>query len=113
MRLKICRTIKPGRAIQTSDIKVRKNIIPLSYGLNEVMNLRPVSYDWKDNSGIIKIGLIAQEIKKTVPQVVVDNEEKENLGMNYAELVPVSINAIKELNKKVENLEAQVEKLKK
>jgi Chaperone of endosialidase/Head domain of trimeric autotransporter adhesin len=99
--------------IQTSDIRLKKNIHPLVYGLNEIMKLQPVSYDWKDNTGANKIGLIAQEVRKVIPQVVVGNEEKENLGMNYAELVPVLINAIKELNKKVESLEAAIEKLKK
>lgn len=99
--------------IQTSDIRLKKNIEPLAYGLKEVLQLRPVSYDWKNNSGSHKIGLIAQEVKKIVPQVVVGDAEKENLGMNYAELVPVLINAIKDLNKKVEALEAQVASQKK
>jgi len=94
--------------IQTSDIRLKKNIVPLQYGLNEVLKMKPVSYDWKDNSGKNKIGLIAQEVKKLVPQVVVGDETKENLGMNYAELVPVLINSIKELNKKIEDLQAQI-----
>ena len=98
--------------IQTSDIRLKKNIHPLGYGLQEILRLQPVSYDWKDNSGSNKIGLIAQEVKKVIPQVVTGNEEKENLGMNYAELVPVLINSIKELNKKIENLEASIDKMK-
>lgn len=98
--------------IQTSDIRLKKNIHPLGYGLQEILRLQPVSYDWKDNSGSNKIGLIAQEVKKVIPQVVSGNEEKENLGMNYAELVPVLINSIKELNKKIENLEASIDKMK-
>ncbi len=99
--------------IQTSDIRLKKNIHPLGYGLPEILRLQPVSYDWKDNSGSNKIGLIAQEVKKVIPQVVSGNEEKENLGMNYAELVPVLINSIKELNKKIENLEAVIGEMKK
>jgi hypothetical protein len=99
--------------IQTSDIRLKKNIEPLQYGLKDVLKLQPVTYDWKDNSGKNKIGLIAQEVKKIIPQVVVGDESKENLGMNYAELVPVLINSIKELNKRIENLEAQLEKQKK
>ncbi|MFT3935865.1 MAG: tail fiber domain-containing protein [Chitinophagaceae bacterium] len=94
--------------IQTSDIRLKKNIEPLYYGLKEVLKLQPVTYDWKDNSGKNKIGLIAQDVRKVIPQVVVGDESKENIGMNYAELVPVLINSIKELNKKVEALEAQL-----
>lgn len=62
--------------IQTSDIRLKKNILPLTYGMNEVMQMQPVSYDWKDNSGNHKIGLIAQDIKRIIPEVVVGDEEK-------------------------------------
>ncbi|MEP7258306.1 MAG: tail fiber domain-containing protein [Flavitalea sp.] len=99
--------------IQTSDIRLKKNIHPLALGLKEVMAMQPVSYDWKDNSGKDKIGLIAQEVRKLVPQVVSGNEEKENLGMNYAELVPVLINAIKEQQLQVSAQQLQINLLQK
>ncbi|MEP7377220.1 MAG: tail fiber domain-containing protein [Chitinophagaceae bacterium] len=93
-------------AIQTSDARLKKNIHPLSYGLKEIMQLKPVSYNWIESpdSGN-KIGLIAQEVKKVIPEVVIGDEQKEKLGMNYAEMVPVLINAIKDLNKEVIELE--------
>jgi hypothetical protein len=91
--------------IQTSDFRLKKNIRPLGYGLKEMYKLQPVRYDWKDNSGTNKIGLIAQDVQKVIPEVVIGNAAKENLGMNYAEMVPVLINAIKELNKKIEYLQ--------
>jgi len=98
--------------IQTSDIRLKKNIEPLSYGLKEVMKLQPVSYDWKDNSGQHKIGLIAQEVKKIIPQVVIGDETKENLGMNYAELVPVLINSVKELQAQIDEMKKTISELK-
>ncbi|HEX8460415.1 MAG TPA: hypothetical protein VF623_03260, partial [Segetibacter sp.] len=58
-----------------------------------------------------KIGLIAQDVKKLIPEVVIGDVTKEKLGMNYAELVPVLINAIKEQQKQIEDLKKQVEKL--
>lgn len=99
--------------IQTSDIRLKKNIMPLHYGLKEVMQMEPVRYDWIDNSGNNKIGLIAQEVKKLVPEVVTGDESKESLGMNYAELVPVLINAIKEMKSDLENTKKELEELKK
>ena len=77
-----------------------------------MLNLQPVSYDWKDNSGKNKIGLIAQEVKKIIPQVVVGDEAKENLGMNYAELVPVLINSIKELQEEITAMKKTISELK-
>jgi hypothetical protein len=97
--------------IQTSDVRLKKNIRPLQYGLNEVMQLKPVSYNWIDaNSPDNKIGLLAQQVKKIIPEVVVGNEKTEKLGMNYAEMVPVLINAIKELNAEINVLETAINK---
>jgi Chaperone of endosialidase len=98
-------------AIQTSDVRLKKNIHPLTYGLAEVMQLRPVGYNWIDISNTSnKIGLIAQEVKKIIPEVVIGNEQYEKLGMNYAEMIPVLINAIKDLNKEVTDLEMLIKK---
>lgn len=99
--------------IQTSDARLKKNILPLTYGLNEIMKLEPVSYNWKDNSGGNKIGLIAQEVRKIIPQVVVGDESIENIGMNYAELVPVLINAVKELKTELDSTRKELAELKK
>ncbi|MFM2362007.1 MAG: hypothetical protein RLZZ316_909 [Bacteroidota bacterium] len=98
--------------IQTSDVRLKTNITNLQYGLKEVLQLQPVAYDWKDNSGH-KIGLIAQEVRKIVPEVVLGDEAKENLGMNYAELVPVLINSVKELKTEITELQKQIAELKK
>lgn len=95
--------------IQTSDIRFKKNINALTYGLKEVMLMRPVSYDWIEQPQQHKIGLIAQEVKKLVPEVVSGDDTKGQLGMNYAELVPVLINAIQELKAQVDELKKQLE----
>ncbi len=95
--------------IQTSDVRLKTNIKPLSYGLNEVLLMHPIRYNWKtDPTSHAKIGLIAQEVKRLVPEVVTGDETKEMLGMNYAELVPVLINAVKELDKKIEKIEKEI-----
>ena len=99
--------------IQTSDLRLKTNIQPLNYGLKEVLRMRPVRYHWKDSpGGAAKIGLIAQEVMQLVPEVVVGDPKKEMLGMNYAELVPVLINAIKEQQKEIDGIEAQIKNLK-
>jgi Chaperone of endosialidase len=94
--------------IQTSDFRMKKNIHELPYGLKEVMQMKPVAYNWKDNTGGNKIGLIAQEIRKIIPEVVLGDESKENLGMNYAEMIPVLINAIKEQQKQIDDLKKEI-----
>ncbi|MEP6746957.1 MAG: tail fiber domain-containing protein [Bacteroidota bacterium] len=100
--------------IQTSDARLKTNIENLNYGLKEVMLMRPVRYNWKDKAmPAAKIGLIAQEVRKLVPEVITGDESKESLGMNYAELVPVLINAIKEQQHQIDDVQNRVEALRK
>ncbi len=97
--------------IQTSDRRLKTNITNLNYGLKEVLALQPVGYNWKEKpTAEHKIGLIAQDVRKLVPEVVVGDETKEKLGMNYAELVPVLINAIKEQQKEIDDLKKAFQK---
>lgn len=100
--------------IQTSDIRTKRNIAALPYGLREVLKMQPVSYQWRnDASNQKKIGLIAQEVQSIVPEVVIGNEKQETLGMNYAELVPVLINAIKQQQQQIEALKKRIARLEK
>jgi len=100
--------------IQTSDARLKTNITALNYGLKEVMKMRPVRYNWKTTpSTDPKIGLIAQEVRMLVPEVVTGDDQKETLGMNYAELVPVLVNAIQEQQKEIDEIEKNILALKK
>ncbi len=91
--------------IQTSDKRMKKNIHRLGYGLNEVLQLKPIRFNWIDeNDTRNKIGLLAQDVRKVLPEVVHGEESREMLGVNYAEIIPALINAIKELKIKTEKL---------
>lgn len=95
--------------IQTSDARLKENIHPLPYGLSTVLKLQPVAYSWIGRPGSAKLGLLAQDVKQLIPEVVSGNESQEALGMNYAELVPVLINAIKELKAEVDALKKKID----
>ena len=101
--------------IQTSDERLKKNIVRLNYGLDQVLAINPVSYHWnkEDSEDKKHVGLIAQELREIIPEVV--NEEGEYLGVKYAELVPVLIQAIKdqqntitEKSNRITNLESEL-----
>jgi hypothetical protein len=57
--------------------------------------MRGVYFTWKDNKGNRQVGVIAQEVKKVVPEVV--TKDKKGYLVDYAALVPVLIQAVKEL----------------
>ena len=100
--------------IQTSDARLKDGITDLGYGLREVLQLRPVTFQWKDRQdGRQQVGLLAQEVQPIVPEVVIAGEDPAaTLGMNYANLVPVVIKAVQEQHGDVAALAAENDALK-
>jgi hypothetical protein len=86
-----------------SDISLKTNINPISYGLETLENLRPVSYTLIA-SGRPQVGFIAQEVETVVPELVgvISGDKK---GIQYGQLSAVIVKAIQELDLKVQNLE--------
>jgi hypothetical protein len=110
----------------SSDIRLKENIITIDNAIDKVKQLRGVYYDWKpivDSLGFNPIdrhdiGVIAQEVGEVIPQAVKPAPFDTGLnnmsvsGENYVtvqmeKIIPLLIEAIKELNLKVEKLEAK------
>ena len=102
-----------GTIAVTSDERIKTNIIEIQNALKKVLSLRGVEYDRVDN-GQHQIGLIAQEVEKIIPEVVTgkDSPDYELRSVAYQNLVALLIEAIKEQNEKIENLQAEIERLK-
>jgi hypothetical protein len=99
--------------INTSDARLKENVQNINYGLSEVMRLRPVSYNWKTGAKYTKLGLIAQETEKIIPEVVSKPQEKDGYyGIMYSDLIPVLIKAIQEQQKTIDTLSEQNKALK-
>jgi hypothetical protein len=98
---------------QTSDRRSKTNIVSLNYGLAEILQIQPVSFNWKNkNNPETKLGLIAQDLQVIIPEVVqshiweknkvsgaLTKKELTRLGVYYSDLVPVLIKAIQEQQK--------------
>ena len=105
-----------GPYVLTSDMRRKKDITPMAYGLDTVMKLRPVGFNWKDQSKewqkAHQIGFIAQEVEPLVPEVVTTaNDAEHSKSLAYASLVPVLTKAIQELKAANDNLKADEDKL--
>ena len=101
---RVWRDIWTEDLILASDRRLKKNIEDTTYGVNTIMQLRPVEYDtrWTNKH---KIGLIAQEVEEVVPEVV---ERGHYMGVNYTDLIPVLIKAIQEQQVEIEELKRQL-----
>jgi hypothetical protein len=99
--------------IQTSDARLKQGIANLKYGLSQVMQLRPVSFQWKDgNDKGTHLGLIAQEVDAVLPEAVQKGADADApLGMNYSSLIPVLIKAIQEQQGTLERAQAEIKTL--
>jgi Chaperone of endosialidase len=82
-----------GSWVNSSDERLKENIVTLPDALNKVCSLRGVSFN-RISSGQPEIGLIAQEVQQIYPDVV---EVGDYLGLNYGALVGALVEAIKEL----------------
>jgi hypothetical protein len=97
--------------INTSDYRIKKNIVELDYGLNEVLRLAPVSFDRIDGKPGRQLGLVAQAVADVIPEVVVRNDKPEALlGLKYGDLIPVIIKAIQELKAENDALRSRMPK---
>jgi len=58
-------------AIQISDARLKKGITNLRYGVSQVMQLLPVTFQWKDGSDKrTNLGLLAQEVERVMPEMI-------------------------------------------
>ena len=96
----------------TSDVRMKENIQTLTDGLDKIMQLRGVTFTWKSNPEYgTRIGFIAQEFEKVIPELVFTNEADGYKGINYAETTAVLVEAMKELKAENNALKARLEKL--
>ena len=96
----------------TSDARDKGEIKKVPHGLDFIDKLNPVSFEFKtkrdseETDGNERYGFLAQDILKLEGDnpVIIDNEHEENLKLKESNLIPVLVNAIKELKAEIELL---------
>jgi len=129
------RVFATNGTIQTSDLRLKKNIEKLNYGLNEIMQLETITYNWKKEqkgNTLIpehlqerKIGFSAQQLLEVLPETVNTHSwvaadekgnfkriENKNLGVFYSDVIPVTVKAIQEQQVQIEVLKSEILELK-
>jgi hypothetical protein len=102
--------VASGNITAFSDSRFKEDIKTIENALEKTQALNGVSYTDKASKEK-RIGLIAQEIKEVIPEVVFVNGDDQIHSVAYGNLVGLLVQAIKELNAKVDRLSAKVETL--
>ncbi len=125
-----------GSLINLSDQKFKENIRPIQNALSTVMELKPKSFDYKNNeyeqmnlATGKQYGFIAQELERIIPELVVDavhpsaeelSDEKTERkgspinykGTNYISMIPIIVKAMQEQQQIIEKQTAEIANLK-
>lgn len=109
-----------------SDSTFKENIKPLSNNLEVVSHLNPVQIDYKstifsnispdEKQNLIeenrnRVGFIAQEVQKTLPDLVSYDKEAEALKLNMIDIIPYLVGAIKDQQNIIQNRDIQIQSL--
>jgi hypothetical protein len=91
-----------------SDARLKTNVETITNALDTVSKMRGVTYE-RIESGVKGVGVIAQEMKEVLPEVVMEAAtEDEFMSVAYGNIVGVLIEAIKELKAEIEVLKGQI-----
>jgi hypothetical protein len=102
-------------AFYTSDARLKTNIFNIDDALDKVSRLNGVTFEWNETGKSLfdegfkipelEVGVIAQEVQEVLPEVVTTRDNG-MLAVNYEKIVPLLIEAIKELKTEIELLKS-------
>jgi hypothetical protein len=91
-----------------SDERLKTDLQPIENAAQKVSTLRAVTGRFiTDDEGVSRAFLIAQDVQAVLPQAV-DASDPEKLGVQYTDVIPLLVAAIKELKAEVDSLKAQI-----
>jgi hypothetical protein len=115
--LDVAGNVKALNVTVPSDSRLKKDIRPLTAALEKVESWNGVTYNWSPETFPghhpptgRQVGLIAQEVERSLPEVVRTDAEGYK-SLSYQNLVPVLVEAIKEQQKQIGNKDARIREL--
>jgi hypothetical protein len=101
-----------GVLTQPSDERLKRNMVPVKDALQKLTQLNGYNYYWKNENAdqSLQTGVMAQEVQKLFPMLVKE-DNKGMLSVNYNGLIPVMIESIKEQQQQIDELKKLVHQL--
>ena len=100
--------------VRSSSARFKEAIKPMGEQSEAILALRPVSFRYKKElgaSGDAQFGLVAEDVAKVAPELVVCDEQGKPLSVRYDEVNAMLLNEFLKEHKKVEELETIVSRL--
>ena len=108
-------------AYTSSDKRLKENIEEIQNALDKLLKISGVHFNWSDD--YIKshngedgyfirkkdVGLIAQEIQEVLPEAVAQKQDG-YLGLQYHKIIPLLVEAIKDINRRIDGFEQRIGK---
>jgi hypothetical protein len=98
--------------VEESSERYKTDITSADVSSEKLQQLRPVTYRFKtDSTGDRHYGLIAEEVDKVYPDLVVRDDAGNIEGVRYDELTPILLGEIQQQRRRLDNQAAQIEEL--
>ncbi len=94
-----------------SDRKLKKNIMPINYGLSSIMQLAPVTYQFKDDkNNQQRLGFIAQEVEQVIPELI--RKDADAYSVSYMDMIAVLVKSVQEQQVMMEQQQKEIQLMK-
>ena len=90
--------------LHQSDLRLKDNVTKIESKIDSLERLNIYEFDWKDGSGHVEAGFIAQELQKVYPELVVEGEDG-YLGINTIGMIPHIWGIMQGMNSRISSLE--------
>lgn len=94
-----------------SDERVKENIVTIDHALEKVLQLDGVTFNWRPEANKEteqrEPGVIAQQVQQVLPEAVLTRGDG-HLGVRYEKLIPLLVEAIKDLQKEIISIKTKL-----
>ena len=94
-----------------SDRRLKTDIFSLQRTENQILKLRPVSYNWKESKAE-DVGFIAQELEAVFPNLVHTDKQTGLKHVDYMRLIPYLVDALQKQDEEIQQLKNDIKQLK-
>ena len=101
-----------GVCAGNSSLRFKHDIAPVAYGLDDLLKLRPVVFNYREGYGDSgarrQVGLIAEDVAQVMPGLVQSDVQGRPNSVDYMALVPILVRAVQELKENNDQLRSEL-----